>query len=351
LRGQVYWYQPPQKKGFRPAPFSLETTSEGVAITKVFEWQAQPDLATVGIWQHEVELYLRDKLEHNELSRHTVPNRRILLGQFQKFTGEESPSRVRPDMVQAFYNHYKKSNEQTAWDYVSHVRAFFRWMVEEKKLRENPAAKVKMIKVMKTPRKDWVVKKEVSRLLAAARIETRKAKLTGNVDKIRDAREMEMFLFLGFDAGLRKNEMVEARPEWFARQVAITIEKTPTFKPKDRDERSIPLTNRFRRFIKREFPNGLPHPWVIQPEKKPGKFKYRFEAKKRLDQFMTRWRGRTSVGRKPHFHLMRHSFASNRLVGGVDAFRVAEWLGDTMDTMQWHYGHLLENDPEINRGV
>lgn len=353
-RGQVFWFQPPQKRGFRPKPFSLETENEGEAMAKVLEWQSLPELAELGEWNFEVQTYLKDQLDHNRMSEHTVFNRRILLKQFREFTGEESPSRVRPEMLQRWYNHYKHKNEQTAWDYVSHVRAFFNWMIQEKKLRENPAAEVKMKKVMKSPRKDFVVRQEAFRLLAAARLETRRAKASKAKNRdglVAAAREMELFLLMGFDAGLRKNEMVEARPPWFERPASLTVEKTATFKPKDRDERTIPLTNRFKRFLRREFPKGLPAPWVIRPEKKPEKFRYRYEPKKKIELFMKRWKATSNAGKRVGFHMMRHSFASNRLICGVDAFRVAEWLGDTMETMQWHYGHLLENDPEINRGV
>lgn len=396
LRGKIFWFQPPMSEGLRNPPFSLETEDENTAIAKVLEWRKSPELREAGRWAVEVDAYLKERVDLGKMSPLIVESRRYLLLSFARRWNVERASQVTTAMVQAWYKELSKGVPQedgslqiyadrTCEDYVAIVRPFFSWLVAGQALASNPAKGIKMRRVMKVAKKDFVDRFGVRRFLAAARLETRRARAAlRRVKKkqresgdprtqryaeleLQSAIEMELFLFMGFDAGMRKNEMVEARAGWFSK-VAINVSKTPTFTPKDRDERSIPLTNRFRRFLRREFSKGLPAPWVVAPAKvkKPdSKGKYRYDPKKKFSLFFERWgkgdKGVVSVkGRIPNIHMLRHSFASNRLIGApdrngvvhkADPFRVAEWMSISMEMLQFHYGHLLEDDPEVNYGV
>jgi integrase len=54
----------------------------------------------------------------------------------------------------------------------------------------------------------------------------------------------------GFEAGLRRNEIVEARPSWFSlKGRSLRVQKTETFRPKDREARAVPLTDVFIAFV------------------------------------------------------------------------------------------------------
>jgi hypothetical protein len=67
---------------------------------------------------------------------------------------------------------------------------------------------------------------------------------------------------------MRKLEIVEAVPEWFNLAARIVeIRATATFRPKDRDARTVPLTNQFAGFLK-EY--GLRSPYVLQPDELDG---------------------------------------------------------------------------------
>jgi hypothetical protein len=49
---------------------------------------------------------------------------------------------------------------------------------------------------------------------------------------------------------MRKQEIVEARPDWFQLEAnRLVIDVTPTFRPKDREARTLPLTKSFRDFL------------------------------------------------------------------------------------------------------
>ena len=63
---------------------------------------------------------------------------------------------------------------------------------------------------------------------------------------------------------MRKLEIVEAVPEWFnLPRRTVEIRATATFRPKDRDARTVPLTDQFAEFLKRY---GLRSPYVLQPD-------------------------------------------------------------------------------------
>jgi integrase len=347
----VFWFQPPQENGLRPKPFSLEVQDEGEAIRAVLEWRANPTMHAAGKWLQELEGYLREKQAERRLSRFYASSRKTVLLAFAREWGVESPTQVTAEMCQRWYDSMKERNAHTAKHYIVHLRVFLEYLVVRRKvLRGNPARSVRMIRVRQKAKTDFVQSVGVARILARARWETRQAKrMDGNVAR---ARELELMLYMGFDLGARKNEIVEARRAWFDMAPgAVHVSETDTYVPKDGEDRTVPLTARFQRFLAREFPDGLPGPWVIHPKKKRGRQLYRYEPKKALAGFFERAGVMSVHGRLPNMHMMRHSFASNRLIAGASLFRVAKWMGDDQETVQRHYGHLMPQDEEINRGV
>ena len=338
----------------RPKPFSLETTDEGEAIRQILDYRANPALHSAGQWEMELDNYIAEKRAAKRLSRFYASSRRAVLMAFAVEYGISSPTEVSPELAQRWYDKLKLKNANTAKHYIVHLRVFLEFLVERRKiLRVNAARDVRMVRVKQKAKTDFVASRGVTRILAFARLQTRKAKEKGGVDRLERAREMELMVHLGFDAACRKNEIIEARPGWFSSlgRGSIHICDTVTFTPKDSENRTIPLTSRFKRFLKREFPRGLPSPFVVQPENTHGKSLYRYEPKKAFAGFFTAANIRSVKGRLPNIHMMRHSFASNRLIAGVSLYRVAKWLGDDQDTVQRHYGHLLPHDAEIDKGV
>jgi len=59
---------------------------------------------------------------------------------------------------------------------------------------------------------------------------------------------------LRLHAGLRKDEVIEARVPWFDLEAGLLhVQKTPSFQPKDRDNRTIPLTDEFSKWLQTSF--------------------------------------------------------------------------------------------------
>ena len=198
------------------------------------------------------------------------------------------------------------------------IRGFCAWLVEENKLRENPAAFIKT-RISTSAKERRFCRREQVDLLVSECLD----------------RELKFILYCGFHAGLRKGEIVQARPQWFDLKLNIIhITESETWKPKDKDKRTIPLTTAFRKFLEDEMAidGELPEPFLVYPTKVQGKSRYRYDFRKPFEEYVAsrgfRWL-------KPH--IMRHTFASLLAIAGVSIFKIAQWLGDDVRVVERHY--------------
>jgi integrase len=180
-------------------------------------------------------------------------------------------------------------------------------------------------------RRNWIRSSEVTKLIEAA-----------DGDPV-----LRFSLLAGFDAGLRRNEISEAKVEWFdLENNLLHVAEHENFVPKDRDNRTIPLTTRFAEFLKGYLACRKSGEYLLAPEKTvKGLNKYRYDTGKRVRSHFTRCQVNAS------FHDMRRSFGSNRASAGESIYIIAAWLGDTIEVVQRSYGHLAPQAGNINRGV
>lgn len=159
---------------------------------------------------------------------------------------------------------------------------------------------------------------------------------------------LKFALLCGFDAGLRREEISEARVGWFDLETGLLdISNNESFQTKDRDNRTFRLTDRFLAFLK-VFLAGRDNKdeYVLAPHKTvKGLNKYRYDTNKRVRSHIKR------CGIKCSLHDMRRSFASMRVSDGTSINKVARWLGDGIVVTARSYGHLEPQDDEINRGI
>ncbi len=120
--------------------------------------------------------------------------------------------------------------------------------------------------------------------------------------------------------------------------------ESETWRTKDKDKRTIPLTKAFSDFLTEEMPvdGELPEPFLIQPTK--------VRAKRATDTIfgspLRRMQRQGISWVKPH--VMRHTFASLLAIAGVSIFKIAQWLGDDVKVVEGHYAHLLPQDSTSN---
>jgi integrase len=162
------------------------------------------------------------------------------------------------------------------------------------------------------------------------------------------ARMMGFVVHAGFEAGLRRNEIVEARPSWFSiGGRSLRVQKTETFRPKDREARAIPLTDVFIAFLERYPMDGT---WCIASEVERGKSRYRYDFIRPFNlylDFMGRELEQDLSWVTPH--VMRHTFGSLLAIAGESLAKISEWMGDDPRVTDRHYLHFKEGDMAINK--
>lgn len=322
LRGEVYWFGK-MVKG-RRSVVSLETRDYAEAVARAREILERPELQPAQAFSAEIDRFLKHKVETNRFSKASADAKAYVLKLFADHVKNAPPSRVTGHQCKTFYSAAKaRVAPSTAESYMFTVRSFFNWCVAQDVCRRNPALDVQLDRIDHKGRTRFADLELAQRLIANAPND-----------------DLRFVLFCGFHTGMRKLEIVEAVPEWFNLSArTVEIRQTPTFRPKDRDARTVPLTDQFAEFLKRW---GLGAPYVLQPDVVQGKHRYRFDFRRAFADYM---KAEGVPWISPH--VMRHSFASICAAKGIDIYRIASWLGDDVRVVQRHYAKLRPDDREI----
>ena len=334
LRGKVFWYR--YSHGGRQHRISLDTDDEGTAIARAMEIRANPELADINHLKLEIKDYVQHQFEHRKFTRNSVASRTAVLNRWADHIGATEVRTITTEQLQQWYEWLtrRKSEpltESTAHSYLLRVRGLFNHLVRKNKVRDNPVVGVEMAKLENGVRRQFCDSGLTQKL----------------IDECRD-RELRFVLFCGFHAGLRKEEIIQARPGWFdLEQGLLHITHTADWQTKDKDERTIPLTQAFRDFMQNEMGGaaGLPAPFIIAPKKVQGRARYRYDFRKPFEVYMA---AQHCAWVTPH--VMRHTFASLLASRGVSIYKIAKWLGDGVEVTQKHYAQLLPKDDDIEKG-
>ncbi|HET9377793.1 MAG TPA: site-specific integrase [Chthoniobacterales bacterium] len=343
MKGSRYWWFRWSQYGRRYAQ-SLKTEDEGLAITRAQAILAE-GLSSVETFnpaepprRHReihglIDQYLVSAQARNKkpLRPGTADTRKYIL---QKFVKDMAISRVGEINAQKINQWLLALREQgksqdTCWTYGQRVRSFVTYLAP-KYLPSTTLTGFTLPEPAATGRQNWLRSNAVTKVL----------------DSAKDDPELKFVLLCGFDAGLRRSEISEARVEWFDLEAGLLhVSNSGDFVTKDRDNRTIPLTDRFSQFLQGYLAGRDSGEYVLAPEKTvKGKSKYRYDANKRVRSYFSRAKVNCS------FHDMRRSFASNRVSAGVSIYKVSSWLGDGIVVVQRSYGHLAPQDRDINIG-
>lgn len=154
--------------------------------------------------------------------------------------------------------------------------------------------------------------------------------------------ELKFILFCGFTAGMRRIEITMARPEWFdfqQEQIRIPNPDPVTgWTPKSKRERTIPLVPEFAEWIKATYPDWDNREFCLRPEKKMGRWIYRYDFRKVFEAFAKKHEPRLTT------HVMRHTFTTVQAHNPkVSIAELSEWTGDRIATLEKHYIHMKTN--------
>jgi integrase len=343
MAGSQYWWFRYTRDSQRYA-VSLRTSDEATAVTRAQAILAEGLIAAEAYALNEsaprrrevhglIDLYLEESQARNKkpLRPVTADTRRYILKKFVADTSISRAAEITSQKITRWLLQLKQAgkSQDTRWTYGERVRNFVKFLIP-KYLSHSTLDGFELPEPSPIGRKNWIRKAQVTKLIEAAK-----------------SPELRFILLCGFDAGLRRNEISEMRVSWFdLEQGLLHVQNDESFTSKDRDNRVIPMTERFLRFAKGFLAGRNQSEYVLAPEKlAKGKAKYRFDCAKRVRSHFENCKIQCSL------HDMRRSFASNRVSEGVSVYKVAAWLGDGLEVTAKSYSHLAPNDPDVNKGV
>jgi integrase len=320
LRGGVWWLRF-SRRG-RQVRVTLDTRDESTAVRLAQKIKSEPDLVedTNG---NPIEGYLQHLLAGGRTAM-TINARRATLQSMQRDAGNLNGIRT-ATAEKWFRSVQDRCAGSTAVAYLQQARHFFGWMVDHGRMTRNPFTGIAPPLVRPAARRRVLSEREAADLMKAC----------AN-DGLRFA------LFCGLHAGLRKDEVVNARPEWFDLSAGLLhVQASADWHTKDRDNRTVPLTDEFKKFLTGY---GLPAPFMLPGRRQTrGRWRYRYDFRRPFERLCVE-AGVIGIT----FHDLRRTFASRLVSRGVSVYKVARWLGDGLAVVERHYGHLQPQDDEIN---
>lgn len=230
----------------------------------------------------------------------------------------------------------RTGKEETRNTYLIHFRQFTKWLTDKGKLYIDPCVNIESNQTEFTPRNSFLEAHEIRKIIDAA-------KLT------RD-KELELIILLGCECGMRHGEISAAKAEWVdLERNTITIPATETDKSWSRKgqvgrkkEVVIEMVSELRQWF---IDNGIPSPYLLKPKQAWGKWKYRYDFKKKLKTHLKNC-GHPDIT----IHDMRRSFGSNRVIAGRSIEQVANWMGIHPNTAWKYYARFTPVTGEIEHG-
>lgn len=335
--GKSIWYFHRMVRG-RRVWISLETDNLVKALQKKLILKGSKELTDSGRISDEVERYM--DAVGPKLSEVTLPKIRSALKRLVTDLKNLPINRVTPTHAKAYAEGLQKVvSSETVRTYLTHAKALFGWCVKEGLLQTSPFDSTVIPVQKRRPRQRWVRPWDSDRL----------------IDKC-SRLDLKFILLAGFHAGLRRNEIVHARPDWFdfdhhvihvslmPRELAIK-RGLDYFEPKDRTERSIPLSGPFEEFAK-----GFVDPawdYCIGQGRRKRRNAYRYDFRRPFDEFMAA-QGFSWVT----IHGMRHSFIGTLYSSGkVSTGLISEWTGDREVTLDGSYKHVQIRPDILSEGL
>lgn len=329
VRG-VWWYQAPQINTIRPKPVSLQTHVYLEAIAKRQELLEVPHIALSDSVRCEFEKHIKRKLAARVFTIVAARCKQVTVRNFSRFLprGITLPD-ITTRLLQDYYDQRRgEVSVASSHKAIMDVRSFLNDMVEQKKVRSNAAIGVKEEQLPHSPRIKFIPRELRDSLIANC-----------------ECPDMKLILLFGTHAGLRKNEIVQARPEWVRMEGAgflcLTDTETHRFNRKKKG-RTIPMTKELRAHFEE---HGIQEPFLVRPDVRQGKPGcYRWDFRVPFMEYIASQKGPEWI--TPH--VMRHTFASLLVMDNKSVYKVAKWMGDLVSTVEDVYGHLSPEDQDVN---
>jgi len=254
---------------------------------------------------------------------------------FVKKLGIQTIADITPDDVISYLSELRKDGltENSINRSLAAIRGFYKFLLREKKIEQNPVANIELAKVwMRLP--DTLSQKEMNLLLAQPGVKTPSA--------IRDTAMLELM----YATGIRVSELISLTINSINWQVGylVTIGK-------GNKERIVPIGRSAYDYL-RQYVDGA-RPCLLKGQSSDILFLNRFGkglTRQGLWKITRRYVLKSGLGKKVHPHTFRHSFASHLLEGGADLRSVQCMLGHADISTTQIYTHITrERLKEIHK--
>jgi integrase len=353
MPGSKYWWFRWTEDGKRNA-VSLKTEDEAEAITKaraiLAEGLLNPPQKT-GIERAITEyLEIAKKRARKPMRPETAKTVSFILQSYTKHSGIQYIGHITQRSIEDWVATLRDEGKSrdTINSYVTRLKTFIAHLVRLKLLRPDILGAVHIPERAARGRKNWLRRNEVEKIIQAVAPATLapRSKTTTIEKAKRQADDLKFILYCGFHAGLRRNEISNAKVNWFdLEHGVIHIQNDPKsgFILKDRENRTVPLTTPFAEFLKTVLADKHKESYVLKPKQQNGVWRYRYDFNRMVRTHFAKCNVTCSI------HDMRRSFASNLVSAGESVYIVAGWLGDGVQVVERSYGHLAPTSGNIDR--
>ncbi len=270
----------------------------------------------------------------------------LVLRKFARDVKLIDPKKLDSRLVEGWLDrlHRDGKSQETLRSYTRDIKTFARWLNGRglcgPLVIDLPDRKPKV-------RKTWLRKEEVAKILEAVKPKIGPHSTpSGRLKAEEAARELKFILYCGFHAGLRRREIGMAKVNWFDLKAGLLhVANDEEFTSKDSENRTVPLTDEFRKFLEEYLVGRKARDFCIQSDRLAGVGKYRYDFQRSVRSHFHR------LSIDLDIHGMRRSFASNLVSEGESIYIVAQWLGDGVQVVQKHYAYLAPHSGTINRLV
>ncbi|MCB1110092.1 MAG: tyrosine recombinase XerC [Chlamydiia bacterium] len=265
----------------------------------------------------ELRNAIQDFLRYLEVvknaSPHTLRNYHLDLKAFEAFVNKQ---KVDKRIIRGYLARLQMQggSKRTVVRHLSSIRSLFKYLLKEKKVKENPAVEVG------SPKLDKPIPKSVS---YGEVEELFKQPNTEELLGLRDRTIMELF----YSSGLRVSELVGLNREDFSCEA-----RSLRVRGKGKKERIIPVTKNVAQWIKkylgdpRRYEEGRPH---FQKDPKAiflNKWGTRLSARS-VDRLFKGYLQRSGLAGQITPHTIRHTIATHWLENGMDLKTIQVLLG------------------------
>ena len=322
-RGITWWFSYHPTPG-RRVSISLKTDNleEANAAAAAIKSAHAANCGTISDMR---EKFLHEKKSQGVYRRQSAEWAASPLKKLEAYAGNINASRLTADRIMAFATSLRNNGlkDTSVASYLRAIKSFTTWLANKGIVEPITFA--------------------IPAPVQCARKEFCTSDVRDNLINTAPTLTLKMVMMLGFHAGLRRNEIVEAKWDWinFQRNT-LTVQQTETFATKSGRTRDIPLRKCLSEFLLEH--RGESQSYIVEPDIVHGKSVYRYDFRIPFNQH-------TEDQQVPWVtpHTMRRTFASLLVSSGVSVYKVATWIGDSLEVTQTHYGHLIANDSDIDR--